>query len=58
MITVITGADTINTIASAPMVTASARMLTAEPAQSSNAISDVRVMGSINDADRRLTWNR
>jgi hypothetical protein len=54
VISVIGGAETSSTTASATMITASARMLTADPATSSKAMSDARVIGSINEADRRL----
>ena len=54
VISVIGGAETSNTIDSARMITASARMLTADPATSSYAMSEARVIGSISDADRRL----
>ena len=54
VINVIGGAETISTTDRAKRMTASARMLTADPATSSYAMSEARVIGSISDADRRF----
>ena len=51
VINVIGGAETISTTDRAKMMTASARMLIADPATSSYAMSEARVIGSISDAD-------
>ena len=48
---VIGGAAASSTMVSAAMVTTSARILTADPATSSKAMSEARVIGSISDAD-------